>query len=655
MKRTLKYALSAILTAAIVLPAVATTDNFPDVPDNHWAFEALQRLKKDGLLVGYPDGLFRGNRPASRYELAVAIHACYTNLKSVTDGLDSQIKALSDKLNGVATTADVQNLRDALTALQNDVNGMKSYGEDIAQLKKLAGTFEKELTQLGVDVEALKAGLGELGDRVSKLEKKKPTVAISGDVNLLMLGGISNSGRNGLSQEGYLEGAKPGTNAPTGIVDDLSTMEEGAFTFAGTNTEGPKWKGTVVLGNILDTFGAQEFKSGGAATGYVEGKTSSVYLQDFSVKFDSSIAGLGFNAELGRVGYKVSPYIFQRIDASSYYTNDRWNDGLYRFDGGIVGFNFGTTKLNIFAGNDDNVNNTTGVIALNTINTGKLGGAFFGAAPFQIDRTIGANLKTPLTSNGSLNLAYLILDNVAAPAPAIGAGTADRLQVYGGDLNFTFGKVAVSGGWSKSDLDLGTQTINNQNNAAWYAKVGIGSHKWGLNAGYREVAADYIAPGDWGRLGIQRNPTNIKGWLGDFHYDLSNKLKFTATGEFDKGLSDTYGISSGYDSSTKIYNYSVGLSYQVNTNLSVSVGYEDDEFAGLSPAFVNSAAFAAPLSSDASYKWSTFGIGYGLSETAKLSIMYQVSDISGEFQANPLNGISRYTGGLLTTQLSIKF
>jgi hypothetical protein len=126
MKRTFKYALSAILTAAIVMPAMASQDNFPDVPDNHWAFEALQRLKKDGILVGYPDGLFRGNRPASRYELAVAIHAAYTNLKSVTDGLDSQIKALGDKLNGVATTADVQNLRDALTALQNDVNGMKS-------------------------------------------------------------------------------------------------------------------------------------------------------------------------------------------------------------------------------------------------------------------------------------------------------------------------------------------------------------------------------------------------------------------------------------------------------------------------------------------------------------------------------------------------
>jgi hypothetical protein len=76
MKRTLKYALTAVLAVGLVAPAFAQTDNFPDVPENHWAYEALARLKKDGLLVGYPDGLFRGPRPASRYELAVAVHAC---------------------------------------------------------------------------------------------------------------------------------------------------------------------------------------------------------------------------------------------------------------------------------------------------------------------------------------------------------------------------------------------------------------------------------------------------------------------------------------------------------------------------------------------------------------------------------------------------
>ena len=74
MKRSTKLALSLVLAVGMTAPAFAQ-DQFPDVPANHWAYEALARMKRDGLLVGYPDGLFRGGRPASRYELAVAMHA----------------------------------------------------------------------------------------------------------------------------------------------------------------------------------------------------------------------------------------------------------------------------------------------------------------------------------------------------------------------------------------------------------------------------------------------------------------------------------------------------------------------------------------------------------------------------------------------------
>jgi len=59
MKRTTKYALSLVLGVITVMPAVAQ-DNFPDVPENHWAYKDLARMKAEGLLVGYPDGLFRG-------------------------------------------------------------------------------------------------------------------------------------------------------------------------------------------------------------------------------------------------------------------------------------------------------------------------------------------------------------------------------------------------------------------------------------------------------------------------------------------------------------------------------------------------------------------------------------------------------------------
>jgi hypothetical protein len=38
----------------------ALGQNFPDVPEGHWAAEAVRELKETGLLKGYPDGLFRG-------------------------------------------------------------------------------------------------------------------------------------------------------------------------------------------------------------------------------------------------------------------------------------------------------------------------------------------------------------------------------------------------------------------------------------------------------------------------------------------------------------------------------------------------------------------------------------------------------------------
>jgi len=642
MKRTLKYALSAVLTAAIVLPAVAA-DNFPDVPDNHWAFEALARMKKDGLLVGYPDGLFRGGRPASRYELAVAMHAVYTNLKSVTDGLDSQIKALGDKLNGVATTADLQNLRDALTALQNDVAGMKSYGEDIANLKKMSDTFQKELQSLGVDVEAMKKDLGDISDRLKKVEHQKPAINIGGDVNLLLLAGNSSSNRFGLSTDGYLEGVNPVTGKISGLTKDAAMLEEGAFNFSGTNDTGPKWKGTLVVGNMLDTFGGQSLLHTG--NGYLEAG-SDIYLQDFSVKFDTSIAGLAFNAELGRVGYKISPYLFQRVDNTSYFANERWDDGLYRFDGGILGFNFGSAKLDVFAGNTSKLTSVNGV-ELNALESGSVNGAFGGVGNLFVDQMLGANLNLPITSSGNLDLAYLILDGDTPLA--IGAQTPDRLTVFGGDLKFNFGKLGLSGGFGQSNLMDQSSNVNNKDNTEWNVNAKYDGGKWGLMGGYREVEANYLAPGDWGQLGILRNPTNIQGFTVSGHLDLTSAFTISAGGEFDKGVSNTFGATTGYDTGTKIQSWNVGLTYRMNSNLSVMLGYSDTQFTDLDPAVV-----ATSLNGDATYKWTTLGIGYGLSDSAKLMLQYQLSDVTNDFQVTPGGG-GRFTGGLLSGQLSIKF
>lgn len=49
------------------------TAMFPDVPENHWAYEYVEDLQKRGALKGYPDGLFKGDRAMTRYEFAAML------------------------------------------------------------------------------------------------------------------------------------------------------------------------------------------------------------------------------------------------------------------------------------------------------------------------------------------------------------------------------------------------------------------------------------------------------------------------------------------------------------------------------------------------------------------------------------------------------
>ncbi len=52
---------------------------FPDVPKDHWAYEYVKSLADRGLLEGYPDGEFKGDRSMTRYEFAAIIYRALQN------------------------------------------------------------------------------------------------------------------------------------------------------------------------------------------------------------------------------------------------------------------------------------------------------------------------------------------------------------------------------------------------------------------------------------------------------------------------------------------------------------------------------------------------------------------------------------------------
>lgn len=121
-----------VAVVAFAAPALAATNPFMDVPQGHWAYDAVGLLASRGIVSGYPDGAFKGAQPATRYEMASVVAR-------------------------------------ALVAIDAD----KASKQDLELLKKLVMEFKDELDALGVKVD-------KLDKRVAILEKNLGGWRLSG-------------------------------------------------------------------------------------------------------------------------------------------------------------------------------------------------------------------------------------------------------------------------------------------------------------------------------------------------------------------------------------------------------------------------------------------------------------------------------------------
>ena len=66
--------LNSRLNSVLGMLDMAKSASFPDVPENHWAYEAVAKLAGNGVIKGYPDGTFQGDRAMTRYEFASMLY-----------------------------------------------------------------------------------------------------------------------------------------------------------------------------------------------------------------------------------------------------------------------------------------------------------------------------------------------------------------------------------------------------------------------------------------------------------------------------------------------------------------------------------------------------------------------------------------------------
>lgn len=125
------------LTAAVSIPVMAAP-LFPDVPDAHWAKDAVTDLASKGILEGYPDGTFKGDRSATRWEMALMLQRTLARmeqehskfaLKADLEALRALVNEYKDELDAYGVR--VKNVEEAYSGVEkrtNELERIRFYG-----------------------------------------------------------------------------------------------------------------------------------------------------------------------------------------------------------------------------------------------------------------------------------------------------------------------------------------------------------------------------------------------------------------------------------------------------------------------------------------------------------------------------------------------
>jgi len=123
MKKNLATALTMALVVGTTSVTFASANPFEDVPADHWAYDAVSQLAKDGVVEGYGDGTYKGNQNITRYEMAQMV----AKAMAKSDKLSATNKAMIDKL-AAEFSDELSNLGVRVANLERNADNVKWNG-----------------------------------------------------------------------------------------------------------------------------------------------------------------------------------------------------------------------------------------------------------------------------------------------------------------------------------------------------------------------------------------------------------------------------------------------------------------------------------------------------------------------------------------------
>ncbi|HEY3265725.1 MAG TPA: S-layer homology domain-containing protein [Armatimonadota bacterium] len=704
----MKRLFMGIATVAIVASAAHAQAPFADVPQDHWAYQAVNTLAQRGLVIGYPDGTFGGKRAMTRYEFAVVIARMIPQLETY----------IKDQVSGIkpAEPIDTSNF-----ATKDQLNGLVSK-DDFDTLKKLVDQFAPELQMLQVDVAGVKKDLADVTRRVGILEDEVSRVKVTGELTAMsrMSAVKRDTLTNGVV---YTPNADNWSGAPTDIdgrplnhTDNLLEASQMLYNMqlgiTGRVTKSIKANTVLNIGNYMGGFSAAPsvpglpgfdrgvFPYGSATKGSLNAEISplKVYIEA-PISFGRGEIAL----EAGKTGVQFTPYTLKLVDYDSYTNITSTDNGEVVFTGLKGKFRIGGIGFTAYGGTHGTSYLTGGPNTSGTFASGSgyplfiTGGTYSPTSPFAYDGgnailtapealygPRGSNIQglpylfAPITQSagihatvgtpygGTLGLTLISAginetDLTGTALPGINAMDIGRGSIYGADLGLNlFRGIGLKAEYSNSNLfQRGSKfNLNNDNSAfmksnlhaAYDARANFAIRAIALTAGYKRVEPFFGAPGAWGSIGSWKNPTNIEGPVGTIGIPLAKGLAFSGEAAQYKsivaGVAGPGGDVLDKDRGTKITHWNAGLKFDLTSTNKVDLGVESVRYR---PNDIINATGATAVQT-------YYNLGYGttLSDNASFKLLYQIIDYRDK-GANLLNNGQDTRGSVAVGQFTVKF
>lgn len=143
------------LLAAVVATGAFAQHSFPDIPENHWAGEAVDRAADLNIVIGFPDGTFRGNEAFTRYQAALVVSRLLdvigTNVNAALALTNDDLDALRSAVQEIASDVAAQDAR--LGAAEGAVVGLS---DDVAANSSRLDALEAAIADGGLDPAVLR-------------------------------------------------------------------------------------------------------------------------------------------------------------------------------------------------------------------------------------------------------------------------------------------------------------------------------------------------------------------------------------------------------------------------------------------------------------------------------------------------------------------